>query len=197
VSGTGNVTLDLTGLGANLGDVRRGLDGDVSFALTDGAWQGMDLWYELRRARAVLNGNAPPTREGARETAFSEVRATGVIEDAVLVNRDLTAVLPFMRVTGSGSANLITDALDFNLTAQFVDGPAMQADPSMADLAGTSLPFTIGGTLDAPSVRPDFEAVVRARVQQEVEERVQQEVDQQIEERTDELRDRLRGIFNR
>lgn len=204
VSGTGRVRLDLVGNGANLGDVRRGLDGDVAFSLTDGAWQGMDLWYELRRARAVLDGNPAPAREGPRETAFSEVSATGVIEDAVLVNRDLRAALPFMQVTGSGSANLITDALDFDLTARFIDGPAIQADPAMASLAGAELPFTVGGTLTAPSVRPDFGAVLRSRVQSELQERqteVEQEVEERVEERTDELRerlqDRVRGLFNR
>jgi AsmA protein len=204
VSGTGTLRLDLVGIGANLGDVERGLDGDVEFAITDGAWQGMDLWYELRRARAVLDREAAPERTGARETAFSSVSATGVIEDAVLINRDLTAELPFMRVTGSGSANLITDEMDFELTAAFIDSPALQAEPSMADLAGTSLPFTVTGTVSEPSVRPDFGAVVRARVQEEVREEVEeaeteleQRAEEAIEERREELGERLRGLFNR
>jgi len=183
VAGTGDARLNLAGMGSNLGAVRRGLDGDVSFAIKDGAWEGMDLWYELRRARAVFDGNEAPSREGPRRTPFTNVSATGTIEDAVLTNRDLAATLPFLTVAGAGTVNLLTDAMSFDLTARFVDGPALQSDPAMASLAGQQLPLKVGGTLSAPTVTPDYSAIVRARVENEVREKV--------EERTQDLRDRV------
>jgi AsmA protein len=193
VSGTGGLRLNLSATGSNVGEIRRVLAGDVSFTLRDGAWEGVDMWYELRRARAVLDGNPAPAREGARRTPFSLVSATGVIADAVLTNRDLSATLPFMAVTGRGTVNLLSDAMDFDLVARMVDGPTLQSDPGLAGLAGRELPLRVGGTLTEPSVRPDFGAVLRSRAEDEVRERVEEE----REEVRERLQDRLRGIFNR
>jgi hypothetical protein len=63
----------------------------------------------------------------------------------------------------------------------------------MADLAGDELPLRVTGSLAAPTVRPDFGALVRARAQEAVEERVEEEREQ-IQER---VQDRLRGLFDR
>jgi AsmA protein len=193
VSGTGDARLNLTATGSNLGEVRRQLDGEVSFALADGAWEGVDMWYELRRARALFDSRSAPNREGEPRTEFSEVSVSGVVEDAILTTRSLTATLPFMAVTGSGTVNLLTDAMDLDLTARIVDGPTLQSDPDMVDLAGDELPLSVGGTLSAPSVLPDFGAMIRA----EAEERVEEAVEERTEELRDRLQDRLRGIFDR
>lgn len=194
VSGTVNASLDLTASGSNLGEVRRQLDGDVSFALTDGAWNGVDMWYEMRRARAVFDQRAIPERDDAPATTpFSEVSVSGVVEDGVMSTQSLMATLPFMAVTGSGTVSLITDAMDFDVIATMTDGPVLQSDPEMADLAGDELPLTVGGTLSAPSVLPDFAAMARA----EAEERVEEVIEEEREELQDRLEDRLRGIFDR
>ncbi len=193
VSGVVDASLNLSAAGSNLGEIRRQLDGDVTFALTDGAWEGIDMWYELRRARALLSGAPTPARDGPARTPFSEVSASGVLEAGVLTNRDLTADLEFMTVTGGGIVNLVTDAMDFDLIAQFVDGPILQSDPEMAGLAGDELPLMVSGTLSSPSVLPDFEAMIRAEVEEAIEERIEEEREG-LQER---LRDRLRGLFDR
>ena len=119
-----------------------------------------------------------------------------------MTNRDLNATLPFMTVDGEGTVNLLTDALDFDLVATFVDGEALQSQPLMADLAGDQLPLEVGGTVAEPSVLPDFSAMIRSEVQEAVDERVEEErseveerIEQERDEAREELRDRLRGLF--
>ena len=204
ITGTGNVNLDLRARGSNMGQLMRELDGDVSFTLSDGAWEGIDAWYELRRARAVASGNPAPAREGARRTPFSSVSATGVIENALLTNRDLNASLGFMSIDGAGTVNLLTNEMNFEVTAQFIDGEMLQSDPAMASLAGARLPLTVGGTLDAPSIRPQFGSMVREAAREAVDEAVEEErneaeerLEEQRDEARDRLRDRLRGILDR
>jgi AsmA protein len=205
VTGTGDVRLNVRTTGSNLGQMRRDLDGDVSFTVVNGSLEGFDLWYELRRARARLDGAELPERgAAARRTPFSSLTASGVVEDALLTNRDLTGVLDFMTITGTGTVNLLDDMIDFDLVARFVDGPTLQSDPEMAKLAGQELPLRATGTLAAPSVLPDFGAVVRARASQAVQESVEEErsevqerVDEQREEAEERVRDRLRGILER
>src|SRR4026207_1091057 len=60
------------------------------------------------RARARLHGEPPPERgDAAPRTTFSSRSATGVVEDALLTNRDLNGTLDFMTVDGSGTGNLV------------------------------------------------------------------------------------------
>ena len=198
ITGTGDVRLKLVAAGSNLGEMRRGLDGDVGFSVTNGSLEGIDLWYELRRGRARLdNAELPERGDAARRTTFSSLSATGVVEDALLTNRDLNGKLDFMTIDGTGTVNLLDDKIDFDLKAMLVDGPVLQSDPDMAKMAGSTLPLRVTGTIDAPSVLPDFKAIVRARVTQEVQERVDEQREEVQEEVRDRLRDRLRGAIGR
>ncbi len=190
ITGTGNLKLNLVASGSNLGAMRRGLDGDVAFTIANGSLEGLDLWYELRRARARLDKAAIPDRPaGMPRTTFTSLSATGMVEDALLTNRDLNGKLDFMTIAGTGTVNLLNDAVNFDLKATFVDGPALQSDPDMVKYAGATVPLRVTGTIDAPSVLPDFGAIVKARVQQEV--------NKALEEKKDELRDKLRERLGR
>jgi AsmA protein len=190
ITGTGKLKLNLVASGSNLGAMRKGLDGDVAFTINEGSIEGLDLWYELRRARARLDKAAVPDRPaGTPRTKFSSLSATGMVENALLTNRDLNGKLDFMALTGAGTVNLLNDAVDFDLKAAFVDGPALKADPDMVKYAGSTVPLRVTGTISAPTVLPDFGALVKARVQQEVSKK--------LEEKTDSLRDKLRERLGR
>ena len=198
ITGTGDVRLSLVTQGQNVGQMRRDLDGDVAFNVTDGSIEGIDLWYELRRGRARLSNDPEPAREGtARRTTFSSLSATGVVEDALLTNRDLNGRLDFMTIDGTGTVNLLDDTINFDLVATMVDGPVLQSDPEMVRYAGDELPLRVTGTIDAPSVLPDFAAIVRQQVSEEVEERVDERREEVREEVRDRLRDRLRDAIER
>jgi AsmA protein len=194
ITGIGDVRLNLVSKGQNVGQMRRDLDGDVSFSVANGSLEGIDLCYELWRARARLDGETLPERaDAARRTTFSLLSATGVVEDALLTNRDLNGRLDFMTIDGSGTVNLLDDTIAFDLVATMVDGPVLQSDPAMVKYAGKDLPLKVSGTIAAPSVLPDFSAIVREQISQEVEE----EVEEQKEEVRERVRDRLRGLLER
>jgi AsmA protein len=98
-----------------------------------------------------------------------------------------------MTIDGSGTLNLLDDAINFDLIATMVDGPVLQSDPEMVQYAGKDLPLKVTGTVAAPSVLPDFGAIVRQQVSDEVNERV----DEEREEVRERVRDRLRGLLER
>jgi AsmA protein len=122
-----------------------------------------------------------------------------MVTDAVLTTSDLNATLPFMALNGGGTVNLLNDEIDFDVTASFVDGPVLQSDPAMARMLDQRLPLNVGGTLGAPSILPDFGAMVREELEEEVDEAVEEEkeeLEQELEQERDEavesFRDRLR-----
>ncbi|MCP4302255.1 MAG: AsmA family protein, partial [Gammaproteobacteria bacterium] len=98
ITGSISGAFNLTGRGNDLAAIQRSLDGTMSFELNDGTYEGTDIWYELRRARALIKGGEAPKPELPARTKFSSVKATGVVTDGVMQNDDLSAELPFMQL---------------------------------------------------------------------------------------------------
>ncbi len=105
VSGKGSANIKLAGSGRTTDDVMKTLDGTVDFKVADGALEGADLWYEIRRARALLKQQAIPERpSGPPRTPFSALTGTGTMNDGVLKNDDLNVAMQYLKVTGQGSS---------------------------------------------------------------------------------------------
>ena len=83
ITGTINGAFQLRGGGEDLAAIQRDLRGNMSMELLDGALEGTDIWYELRRARALLKKEDPPEPELPARTEFSTVRVTGPVTEGV------------------------------------------------------------------------------------------------------------------
>jgi AsmA protein len=182
ISGTIAGSFELRGSGQNLAQIRSDLDGNMAFELADGAWEGTDVWHQLRSARALLRKEPPPERRNPPRTEFSSVIATGTVTNGVFRNQDLLAELPFLQLTGNGSVDLVKAELDYSMQArvlerpEFVDG-ASQAE--LADFTEAVIPLSISGPLSSPTIRPDIGGMLKA------------EARKVVEEKRDELKDRL------
>ncbi|MCP5090372.1 MAG: AsmA family protein, partial [Gammaproteobacteria bacterium] len=175
ITGTISGAFKLRGRGNNMAEVQQSLAGNMSFELNDGAYEGTDIWYELRRARALLKGGEAPTPELPPRTRFSSVNATGVVSDGVMRNDDLVAELPFMRLTGSGNVDLAAATVNYNLTARVLERPdALQGvtEEELEDFTEAVIPLKITGPLSSPSVKPDIEKLLRKQVEEEVKDRL-------------------------
>ncbi|MEX0975855.1 MAG: AsmA family protein [Woeseia sp.] len=182
ISGTISGAFALSGRGQNLAQIRSDLDGTMAFALEDGAWEGTDVWYQLRSARALFKQESPPERRNPPRTEFSSVIATGTVTDGVFRNDDLLAELPFLQLTGNGTVNLVKVEVDYGMQARVLERPEFATaatDSELADFTEAVIPLRISGPLASPSVRPDIDGMLRA------------EVKKVVEEKRDELRDRL------
>ena len=121
ITGTIGGAFKLTGRGQDMAAIQRDLDGTMSFELLDGTYEGTDIWYELRRARATIKGEQPPELELPARTKFSSVTATGIVTDGVMQNDDFFAELPFMQLRGRGSVDLAAATVDYGLTARVLE----------------------------------------------------------------------------
>jgi len=170
----------------------RSLTGTLEFHLDNGALEGADLWYEIRRARALLKGQPIPARSGPERTPFTAFSATGRITDGVVSNDDLIAALQYLQVRGRGTADIGASALDYHLDVSVINVPADGSDGmGLKDLVGLKVPVIVSGTFDAPKVRPDLAALAKARVQQEIDKH-KDELRQKLKS---ELQDKLKGLF--
>lgn len=164
---TGSFTL--TGRGQDMDAVQRSLAGNMAFELSDGSFEGTDIWFELRRARALLKQETLPKQELPARTRFSSVKATGVVKDGVMQNDDLFAELPFMQLKGSGSVDLAAATVNYGLTARVLKKPDSMTgmtEAELNDFTEAVIPLKITGPLTSPSVKPDVAGLVRKRVEE-------------------------------
>jgi AsmA protein len=180
--GRGNANAKLSASGRDTATMLRTLAGEVSFDVQDGAFEGVDLWYEIRRARALLKRQAPPERAGPERTPFTAMRASGKVAHGVLANDDLVATTAYLKLRGRGTLDIAAATLDYRLEAEVprsinaLDRNAADA----ADLAGLTIPVRVTGALADPKVRPDLEGLAKSAVKEKLEEK---------------LKDRLKGLL--
>ena len=176
VTGSINGTFTLTGQGADLAQVQRSLRGNMAFELLDGTYEGKDLWYELRRARALLKKEEPPEPKLPARTQFSTVNLTGPVRDGVFTSDDLFAELPFMQLTGKGSVNLVAGEIDYRLSARVFEKPEFaggMTDEELDDFTKAVIPLRITGPLADPSIKPDVEGMLRKEVEEKVKDKLE------------------------
>lgn len=193
VSGKGGMNMKLTGAGRTTDDIMKTLDGTLDFKVTDGALEGADLWYEIRRARALLKQQAVPERDpGPPRTPFTALTGTGTMQDGVLSNNDLNVAMQYLRVTGQGKVDLPQNALDYRLMTTVLKIPREGADASqMQDMVDAEIPVKVTGALTDPKVRPDLEGYLKGKVKERVDEEKQK-----LEEKVkDKLGDKLKDLF--
>lgn len=195
VSGKGTANIKLAGVGRNTDDIVKTLDGNLDFKVADGALEGADLWYEIRRARAVLKQQPIPERAaGPVRTPFTALTGTGVMNDGVLTNDDLNVAMQYLKVTGQGTVDMPRDTLDYRLIASVMKIPREGADASQEqDLVDARIPVKVSGALSDPKVRPDLQGYLKSEVKQ----RVEQEKDKAEEKLKEKLNDKLKDLFRR
>jgi AsmA protein len=184
VSGKGSANIKLAGTGRTTDDIMKTLAGAVDFSVADGALEGADLWYEIRRARALLKQQAAPERpSGPPRTPFSALTGTGSMKDGVLTNNDLNVAMQYLKVTGQGNVDLPRNSLDYRLVAAVLKIPREGADATqMQDLVDAQIPVKVTGALSDPKVRPDLESYLKGEAKKKVEEKI---------------KDKLKDIFKR
>jgi len=182
ITGLINGSFVLSGRGQSVADIRQDLDGNMAFELVDGAWEGTDVWHELRAARAMFRQEPAPEPRLPARTEFTTVRASGTVTDGIFENNDLLAELPFLQITGSGIVDLPAAQINYSVQARVLERPEFVSTVSaeeLADFTKASIPLKITGPLSAPNIQPDIEALLR------------QQVDQAIEDKKEEIKTRL------
>jgi AsmA protein len=160
LAGRGTVNLKATARGAAMDSILRTLNGHFDANLADGAVEGIDVAYQLGRAQALLHGGPEPPRSNPPQTRFDAFKVSAEITNGLAKTSDLTISSSALRVTGQGSANLVSRGLDLQMLASLFQSPGAR----VADI-----PFQITGTYLDPTVRPDAQALAKDRLKQKLQ----------------------------
>jgi AsmA protein len=194
LTGRGDASAVMTGMGNTDEAIIKTLAGKLQMDVKNGAFNGVDLWYELRRAWAVIKRQPLPTRSsGAPRTVFKTLTANATLANGVLKNDALIVDIDYLKANGNGTLDLSSKAVEYRLVAEIYKLPPDGAGAEMAELKAVSIPINITGTVDDMKVRPDLEGLLKARVRKEVNDKVQEKKDE-IKKK---LGDRLKGLLGR
>jgi AsmA protein len=186
ISGRGTVTTNLTAHSLGGDTLMKTLNGHVSANVDNGALEGVDLWFEINRAVALIQKQGLPGGQSSGRTKFDALKVSADLVNGVASTKDLNIASQNLRISGQGTSNLVTEAINYQVKATI-----LKDAPTAAGAAGKSLadiPLNITGTFSSPSVRPDVEQLAKARLQQEL--------DKHKDELQQKLMDKLKGVFH-
>lgn len=188
VSGVGNLNLDVTSSGATVGDVRKALNGTVSFALQNGAVKGFNLGQIIRGAQATLSGTTLSAQDKTmQETDFATFSASGKFVNGILKTDTLDAKSPLLRLTGAGEIDLVNETINYIAKPTIVETSKGQGGKELDALNGVTVPIELTGNLYKPKYRVMFGDIAK----QQAAKQLTKQFDAHQEEIQKKLNDKL------
>lgn len=182
LTGSGAFKVDATAQGTSIDEIMRGLNGQLSTNLDEGALKGLNAAQLVRSAQSLQQAFASGTLNNldfrgvltpAAETEFTNFNTVLSVQNGV-ANIDVLKLLnPVLGIDGAGRIDIGGQALDVRLAAA-IDRTG-QGQGAVVQLNGIPVPIRLSGSWDSLRVTPDFSGVQSA-LQAELAGRVQQEL---------------------
>ena len=149
--------LDVRTTGRSQREMISNLSGTATVDFQDGQIRGINVAQMIRSlTSSTLSGWQ---ESDALSTDLSELHATFRIEKGQAENNDLRMAGPLVRVSGTGSANLIAKSLAFRLEPKLVMTTQGQGS-TVTDPIGLGIPVVVEGAWSSPKIYPDMAGIL-------------------------------------
>jgi len=178
--------------------IKESLNGKGDLLFMDGALLGLDL---AQMARTIKSGGFTLEQQGEKpKTDFAELHAPFTIKNGLVNTPETTLRSPFIRVSATGDADLVSESLDIKVKPTLVGTLKGQGD--VEERKGLTVPILVGGTFQAPKFKPDLESLARDRLpsEQEISEiiktgKVPDATKEKLKEDVEQAKGLLKGLF--
>ncbi len=154
LSGQGEFKADITTVGDSVNALTAGLNGGFDTAFSDGSINGINIGYQLRRAKAALSGQKLADDEKEVKTDFSSLSMSGKFTDGVMNSDDLDMRSPLLRVGGAGQVDLPGEQVDYTVRTKITGTAEGQGGSDLASLKGVELSVPVKGSFQELSSDP-------------------------------------------
>lgn len=174
VSGTANITAQLTTSGTQLDNIKKTLNGKADFSFQDGKVNGVNIGQLIREAYAKLKKKpAPPKTENT--TDFAEMSGSVTVTNGIVRNDNLTAKSPLLRIKGEGKVDLPKERINYLVNAAIVETNEGQTGKELEELKSHIIPIKVTGKLTNPKFGLDLGPVLQKRIKKQVDKRIKKE----------------------
>lgn len=196
LEGRGNIALDVTTQGDNVGALLKALAGNARIELRDGSVRGFNIAQAIRSAKARLGGSAGEsagTGSKSESTDFSELSGNFAIAHGVAHNDDLLVKSPLLRIAGNGDVDLGQGRVDYLVKATVVDTLQGQGGPELQSLRGQTVPVRLSGPFSAIGYRIDVAGLAQEMARKKLDSKAE---DLKARARQ-QLGDKLKDLFGK
>ncbi|CAM3350326.1 AsmA family protein [Shewanella violacea] len=169
LAGTANFNVKGKGRSLLADNIKKNLAAKGQFEIADGALYGVNIPQMIRQAQAKLSGDSSSVTSTEKKTDFTSLTGSFSVVKGLASNPDLLMSSPLIRLSGAGTANIISEALDYQLTTAVVGSLEGQGGGGQDLLYGIEIPFLITGTMSEPKFSLDTAGLFDAKLKQEVE----------------------------
>jgi len=164
LEGTTKADLQLSMTGDQPDQIKKTLNGKGDLRFTDGAIVGIDLAAMARNIGSAF-GLAQQGEKRPR-TDFTELSMPFTVKDGVANTPGTSLKSPFIRITASGTADLVKETLDFRVEPKAVASIQGQGDESQR--SGIMVPVLVTGTFASPKFRPDLSSAAKEKIEKKI-----------------------------
>lgn len=168
LSGTANFNASGSGQSLIVENLKKNLLAKGNFNVTNGAVHGVNIPQMIRTAQSALKGEFKQESAPEQKTDFTSLTGSFSVANGVATNPDLLMASPLIRLSGAGNANLISQALNYKLTARLV-GSLKGQGTEKDKLSSVDIPLTITGTMQKPKYGLDTTGLLDTKLKQEKE----------------------------
>ncbi len=157
--GRGNLSLDISASGKNMGDLRKSVNGNIGLALGKGSFAGVNLAEELVAGKGQLgmpDGERSSPAKFSESTTFTEFKSTFELHEGKANTHDFLMKSPLLSCKGDGEINLDTGQLNYRLNTTVAGNLKRATSGELADLKGINVPMKVNGSFAAPSYLFEF-----------------------------------------
>ena len=140
------------------------------------------------------------------ETKIANLSASAVITNGLLRNKDLRASTPLARVIGSGTVDIAKEKINYTASVKFTSSTKINNALTFEKMKAIPLDIDIGGTFDKPTIKPNFNKVLKQLVKKEMDKqkkKVKSKIKKDIKKQEDKLKkdlqkklgDKLKNLF--
>jgi hypothetical protein len=174
ISGAGTLNMDMRAAGPletlSSDNVLRVLNGTLGLNFNNVRYSGVDIDYEL----GSIGGFLKPDRKNQGFTNISRMTGDIVVKNGVAQTNNLLAQLDIGNVGATGTANLVSQALNLRVTAVLSKGFSQQVggtgiggymNTALANNHGELvIPAIVTGTFEKPKFAPDLERMAQMKL---------------------------------
>ncbi len=148
LTGNGQFAANITTGGNSVNAIKAALNGNFNTAFNDGSINGVNIGYQIRRAKAALTGQTLPEEQTNVKTDFSALSVSGRFTNGVMQSDDLDMRSPLLRVGGGGQVDLPGEMVDYTMTTLITGSTQGQGGKDLDSLKGVKLDIPIRGSFD-------------------------------------------------
>lgn len=148
ISGQANLQSSFNTSGPTVTALISALAGRFNADFNNGSLNGINIGYQLRRAKSLLSASDQPVEAAQVKTDFSALHLGAVIRDGVLFSDDLDIRSPGLRIGGDGRVDLPQQMVDYTLRPKVVGSVEGQGGADLEDLKGLAINIPIRGSFE-------------------------------------------------